>query len=165
MEALTIKQIDWSHKDACLLRDAQQAEISDLRPIGPGVHATSANVSLFLVAYDSNNEPVGCGGLRPLAGQGLPRQAEVKRMYVVPSRRSSGGKSQDGLRAPSVALAILHALQRAAVEQKFTVLKVETSKEMPQARRFYEKHDYLPCDVFGGYKGSEHSVCYEKVLV
>ncbi|GAB7328262.1 hypothetical protein MBLNU13_g00273t1 [Cladosporium sp. NU13] len=159
MEGLNIKQLDWTHKDACLLRDAQQFEISDLRPIGPGVQANSANVSVFLVVYDGD-EPVGCGGLRPLASQGLPGQAEVKRMYVVPSRRGSG-KSQ----APSVALSILNALERAALEHKFTVLKVETSKGMPQARRFYEKNDYLPCEVFGGYKGSDHSVCYEKVLV
>jgi hypothetical protein len=81
-------------------------------------------------------------------------------MYVVPSRRSSG-ESQ----GPSVALVILNALERAASELRFTALKVETSKGMPQARRFYEKHDYLPCEVFGGYKGSDHSVCYEKVLV
>lgn len=110
METLTIKQVDWSHKDACLLRDAQQLEISDLRPIGPGVQANSANVSIFLVAYDGD-EPVGCGGLRPLDSQGLPGQAEVKRMYVVPSRRSSA-KSQ----GPSVALTILNALERAAKE-------------------------------------------------
>jgi len=159
MENLVIKEVDWSHKDACLLRDAQQLEISDLRPIGPGVQANSANVSIFLVAYDGD-EPVGCGGLRPLDSQGLPGQAEVKRMYVVPSRRSSG-KSQ----TPSVALSILNALERAAEELEFTALKVETSKGMPQARRFYEKHDYLPCEVFGGYRGSDHSVCYEKVLV
>lgn len=159
MESLIIKQVDWSHKDACLLRDAQQLEISDLRPMGPGVQANSANVSIFLVAYDGD-EPVGCGGLRPLDSQGLPGQAEVKRMYVVPSRRSSG-KPQ----APSVALSILNALERAAKELEFTTLKVETSKGMPQARRFYEKHDYLPCEVFGGYRGSDHSVCYEKVLV
>jgi len=160
---LIIKQVDWTHKDACLLRDAQQLEISLLRPIGPGVQANSANVSIFLVAYDGD-EPVGCGGLRPLASQGLPGQAEVKRMYVVPSRRSSSGSSQ-AIKAPSVALSILDALERAASELKFTALKVETSKGMPQARRFYDKNDYLPCDVFGGYKGSDHSVCYEKVLV
>ena len=159
MEGPIIKQVDWAHKDACLLRDAQQLEISDLRPIGPGVQANSANVSIFLVAYDGD-EPVGCGGLRPLDSQGLPGQAEVKRMYVVPSRRSSS-KSQ----APSVALTILDALEQAALEQKFTMLKVETSKGMPQARRFYEKNHYLPCEIFGGYKGSDHSVCYEKVLV
>lgn len=166
MSDLTIKNVAYSHKDACLLRDAQQLEISDLRPIGPGVQATSANVSIFLIAYDANNEPVGCGGLRPLVDQGLPGQAEVKRMYVVPSRRSAGGgDSSQGTKTSSVALSILDALERAASEHEFRVLKIETSKGMPQARRFYEKHGYLPCEVFGGYRGSEHSICYEKVLV
>lgn len=166
MSGLTIKQVDYSHSDTCLLRDAQQAEISPLRPIGPGVQANSANVTVFLVAYDNNNEPVGCGGLRPLADQGLPGQAEVKRMYVVPARRSSGGgEASQGTEVSSVALSVLLALERAAKEHKFTTLKIETSKGMPQARRFYEKHGYAPCEVFGGYKGSEHSVCYEKVMV
>jgi putative acetyltransferase len=162
MEALVIKQVDWMHKDASLLRDAQQTEINDLRPMGPGVQANSVNVPVFFVAYDGN-KPVGCGGLRPLADQGLPGQAEIKRMYVVPTRRSSGELQAAG--TPTVAPFILHALERAAIEHKWTALKVETSKGMEQARRFYEKHNYLPCDIFGGYKGSEHSVCYEKLLL
>lgn len=162
MADLIIKQVDWMHKDACLLRNAQQTEISDLRPVGPGVQASSANVPVFLIAYDGRNS-VGCGGLRPLADQGLPGQAEIKRMYVVPSRRSPG--ESQATRTTTVALSILHALEKAATEHNWTALKVETSKGMAQARRFYEKHQYLPCDIFGGYKGSEHSVCYEKLLL
>lgn len=162
MGPVVIKQLGWTHQDASLLREAQQLEINDLRPIGPGISASSANVPTFLVAYDGD-EPVGCGGLRPLSSQGLPGQAEVKRMYVVPSRR--GSRETQGTRTSAVAPLILEALERTAKEQKFMTLKVETSIGMPQARRFYEKYDYVRCDVFGGYKGSEHSVCYEKHLV
>jgi putative acetyltransferase len=156
MHPVVIKQLDWMHLDATLLREAQQLEINDLRPIGPGISASSANVPVFLVAYDGD-EPVGCGGLRPLDSQGLPGQVEIKRMYVVPSRRGSGDLA--------VAPSILETLERSAKEHGWTVLKIETSKAMAQARKFYEKHDYVPCDVFGGYRGSEHSVCYEKHLV
>jgi putative acetyltransferase len=155
MHSVVIKQLDWMHPDATLLREAQQLEINDLRPVGPGISASSANVPVFLVAYDGN-EPVGCGGLRPLDSQGLPGQTEVKRMYVVPSRRGSG--------EVTVALSVLEALERSAKAHGRTVLKIETSKAMAQARKFYEKHDYVRCDVFGGYRGSEHSVCYEKHL-
>jgi putative acetyltransferase len=155
MRPLIIKQLDWMRPDATLLREAQQLEIHDLRPIGPGISASSANVSIFLVAYDGD-EPVGCGGLRPLADQGLPGQADVKRMYVVPSKRGPG--------EVAVAHSLLEALEVAAKEHEWTPLKIETSKAMAQARKFYEKHDYVPCDVFGGYRGSEHSVCYEKHL-
>jgi GNAT superfamily N-acetyltransferase len=155
---ITIKSLTWTHPDATTLREAQQQEIDGSRPIGPGVWATATNVPIFLLAYEGD-EPIGCGGLRPLADQGLPGQAEVKRMYVVPSRRRS---SKDG--APTVALLLLEALEQAARDNGWITLKVETSKGMAQARRFYEKHSYVPCAVFGGYQGSDHSVCYEKHL-
>jgi putative acetyltransferase len=122
----------------------------------PGVAAPAANVPMFLMAYEGD-EPVGCGGLRPLSDQGLLGQAEVKRMYVVPSWRKAG---KDG--APSVARLILEALEQAAKGNGWWTVKVGTSKGMAQARRFYEKHEYVPCEVFGGYQGSDHSGCYEK---
>lgn len=81
MTPITVKQLDYLHQDSRLLRESQQREISDLRPIGPGIPATAANVPVFLVAYDGD-EPVGSGRLRPLNGQ----EAETKRIYVVPSR-------------------------------------------------------------------------------
>jgi putative acetyltransferase len=155
---ITIKSLTWTHPDASLLREAQQQEIDGLRPIGPGVSASAANVPIFLIAYEGD-EPVGCGGLRPLSDQGLPEQAEVKRMYVVPSQRKPGKYG-----APSVARLVLEALERTARENGWMTVKVETSKAMAQARRFYEKCENVPCEVFGGYRGSEHSVCYEKVL-
>jgi GNAT superfamily N-acetyltransferase len=155
---ITIRSLTWTHPDASTLREAQQQEIDGLRPIGPGVSASAANVPIFLIAYEGD-EPVGCGGLRPLSDQGLPGQAEVKRMYVVPSQRKSG---KDG--APNVARSILEALEQAARESGWKTVKVETSKAMAQARRFYEKNEYVPCEIFGGYQGSDHSVCYEKLL-
>jgi putative acetyltransferase len=154
MSPVTIQRLAWTHPDAIALRSAQQQEIDGLRPIGPGVSATAANVPIFLIAYDGT-EPVGCGGLRPLAEQGLPEQAEVKRMYVVPSRRGRRGV---------VARGILEALEGVARENGWVALKVETSMAMAQARRFYEKSGYVSCEVFGGYVGSGHSVCYEKRL-
>jgi len=155
---ITIKSLNWTHPDASTLREAQQQEIDSLRPIGPGVSATASNVPIFLIAYEGD-EPVGCGGLRPLSDQGLPGQVEVKRMYVVPSRRKAG---KDG--APSVACLILQALEQTARENGWKTVKIETSVAMAQARRFYEKCSYVPCAVFGGYRGSDHSVCYEKLL-
>ena len=85
MPSITILSLPYTHRDATALRAAQQLEIATLRPTGFGVPATAANVPIFLVAYDGD-KPIGCGGLRPLAEQGLPGQAEVKRMYVVPER-------------------------------------------------------------------------------
>lgn len=158
MGPVVINQVDWTHPDATSLRDAQQLEIDGLREVGNGTPASSANVPVFLVAYDEL-EPVACGGLRPLSSQGLPGQAEIKRMYAVPSRRGSGEGQ------PVVALSVLKALEGVAKEHEWTVLKVETSVLMGQARRFYEKHGYVTCEVFGGYKFSSQSAYYEKRLL
>jgi hypothetical protein len=36
---------------------------------------------------------------------------------------------------------------------------------MVSARKFYQKFGYVECEeIFGAYAGSEHSVCYEKLL-
>ena len=157
MSSITIQRLEYDHPDATTLRDAQQLEISPLRPAGFGVLASATIIPIFLVAYDGA-EPVACGGLRPLADQVLPGQAEIKRMYVVPSRR---GSSEDGVRVAEV---ILEALEGAAREQGWTVLRAQTSKAMAQARRFYEKFGYLPCEVLEGGEKSKYFVCYDKSL-
>ena len=160
MPSITILSLPYTHPDATALRAAQQLEIATLRPTGFGVPATAANVPIFLVAYDGD-EPIGCGGLRPLAEQGLPGQAEVKRMYVVPERRGRGGRGDGGV---VVAELVLVALEDVAREKGWRVLRAQTSKAMEQAMRFYEKHGYVRGEIFGGYKVNEHFVYYEKRL-
>jgi putative acetyltransferase len=161
MSPITIQHLPWSHPTATTLRDAQQLEIDPFRPRHMGIRASAANVPIFLVAF-SGSEPVGCGGLRPLASVGLPEQAEVKRMYVVPERR---GVSTSG--EANMALVILEELEKVAVEEGWGMLKVETSLAMGQARRFYEKCGFVQCELFGAYTGAENAdllVCYEKKL-
>lgn len=156
--SIKIKFVSFNDPDAMRLCAAQQEEIKSVRPIGPGIVASAANIPVFLVAYDGENA-VGCGGLRPLESQGLPGQAEIKRMYVVPSERAhrGGGKS--------VALVVLQALEQAARNNDWMTMKLETSKAMMDARKFYQKHGYVECEqIFGAYSGSDHSVCYEKPL-
>lgn len=64
-----------------------------------------------------------------------------------------------------VAVSVLEALEGAAKEHKWAILKIETSILMGQARRFYEKNGYVLCGVFGGYRFSEQSAYYEKRLM
>jgi putative acetyltransferase len=159
MSTITIQHVTWAHPAATALREAQQLEIDPFRPRHLGIRASAANVPIFLVAF-AGSEAVGCGGLRPLASQGLPGLAEVKRMYVVPERRGVSGEA-------SVALLILEAVEKVAVENGWRTLKVETSLAMVQARKFYVKHGYVQCELFGAYRGSENAdqlICYEKVL-
>jgi putative acetyltransferase len=159
MSPIAIQHLTWSHPTATALREAQQLEIDSFRPRHLGIKASAANVPIFLVAF-AGSEPVGCGGLRPLSSVGLPEQAEVKRMYVIPDRRGVSGEA-------SVAQLILEAVEKVAVENGWVTLKVETSLAMVQARRFYVKHGYVQCELFGAYRGAENAdklICYEKTL-
>ena len=169
---VNIKFVSFEDLDALRLCAAQQEEISAVKPIGPGIVASASNIPIFLVAY-KGDEAVGCGGLRPLGPQGLEGEAEIKRMYVVPSERAhknrearyEGGQEVNGDRGKSVALVVLEALEQAARDHGWMTMKLETSKAMIDARKFYQKYDYVECeDIFGAYKGSDHAICYEKPL-
>ena len=160
---ITIQRLSYTHPDATSLRAAQQLEVSPLRPTGFGIPATAANVPVFLVAYDGS-EPIGCGGLRPLAEQGLAGQAEMKRMYVVPERRGKVQGVECGDGGGSVAELVLEALEGVAREEGWWVLRAQTSNAMGQAMRFYEKHGFVRCEIYGKFKMNDYFVYYEKRL-
>lgn len=99
-----------------------------------------------------------------MESQGHPGEVEIKRMYVIPSERASKSQSTDD-DGKSVALVVLEALEQAARDHGWMTMKLETSKAMLSARKFYQKYGYVETEqIFGAYKGSEHSVCYEKRL-
>lgn len=103
--------------------------------------------------------------MRPLADQGLEGQAEIKRMYVVPNERAHRGPREGSQGNKFVALVILEALEQAARDRNWMVMKLETSKAMTSARKFYQKYGYVECEeIFGKYPGSEQCVCFEKYL-
>jgi len=150
--ALRIEAVPFDHPDAVALRAAQEAEIAaryGVPDAEPGPAPTAADTAVFLLARDAAGAAVGCGGLRAL-GNGA---GEVKRMYVVPDRRRTG-----------VAGAVLAALEAEAARRGWTVLKLETGTEQPDAMAFYERHGYRRIPNFGPYAGSALSVCYERRL-
>jgi GNAT superfamily N-acetyltransferase len=146
-----IEERPWDDPAGAALRAAQVAEL-DARYGGgdhePGAAPSAADVDVFLVAV-SDGTAVGCGALRRLDDS----SAEIKRMYVTPPSRGTG-----------VATAVLRALERAAAERGWAVLRLETGTEQPDARRFYEREGYREIPLFGVYQGSDLSVCYERVL-
>ena len=169
---ITITFVSFDHPDARRLCAAQQAEISAVKPKGPGIVACSSNFRVFLVAYKCD-EAVGCGGLRPLGPQGLEGQAEIKRMYVVPSERAhqirrardEERRESTGEQRKPVAQVVLEALEQAARDHGWMTMKLETGKAMVDVRKFYQKYGYVECEEnYGGYKGSEEAICYEKLL-
>lgn len=84
-------------------------------------------------------------------------------MYVVPEQRGRSGGGEGGA-SVVIAEVILKALEAVARENGWLVLRAQTSKAMGQAMRFYEKHEFVRCEIFGAYKVNEHFVYYEKSL-
>ena len=148
----TIEQRSWDDPYGIYLREQQRVEILaryDGEDTEPGVHPSADDVAVFLIAFDDAGTPLGCGALRQLDDT----SAEVKRMFVEQHARGTG-----------VATAVLRALEQAAVARGWTTVKLETGTGQPDAIRFYEREGYTPIPAYGGYIGSEVSLCYERVL-
>jgi GNAT superfamily N-acetyltransferase len=119
---------------------AMVAEMGDLYgPIdGAGMpSATPADFApprgRFLVGFDESGAPVCCGGIKGL-GDGA---AEIKRMYVVPAARRRG-----------LARLLLRALEDAARDLGYAVVRLDTGPRQPHAQALYESAGYRPVGNF-----------------
>jgi GNAT superfamily N-acetyltransferase len=104
--------------------------------------------AVFVVAW-RGDEPIGCGALRPMS----EAVAEVKRMYVRPSRRGVG-----------ISRLILSALEDQARGFDYHVLRLETGTRQQEAIGLYESSGYQRMDCYGVYADEPLSICYEKAL-
>jgi GNAT superfamily N-acetyltransferase len=86
----------------------------------------------FLVAY-LDGEPVGCGGLKRLAGDTV----EVKRVYVHPEVRGRG-----------VARALLAGLEEAAGSAGYAVVRLDTGANQPEALNLFQTSGYTPIEDY-----------------
>ena len=82
-----------------------------------------------LYIAEINGEPVGIGGLRPLAAQ----EAEIKRMYVRPSSRGLG-----------VGRAILERLIDDARALEYTTIRLDSARFMHEAHALYRRFGFVP---------------------
>jgi GNAT superfamily N-acetyltransferase len=105
------------------------------------------NIVLTALAY-ADDEAIGHIALRRL-GDDL----EIKRMYVIPSRR--GG---------SVADELLAEVEREARVLGAPRLILHTGDRQLAATVFYARHGYAPIDVYPPYDQLAYSLCFEKVL-
>ncbi|MFL6659143.1 MAG: GNAT family N-acetyltransferase [Massilia sp.] len=103
--------------------------------------------SLFVIARDDDGELLGCGALRPLAGE----VGELKRMYARPGTRGVGA-------------ALLAHLEAAAADFGYAALWLETRHINARAVAFYLKHGYSAVPQFGKYIGRPEAVCLGKNL-
>jgi GNAT superfamily N-acetyltransferase len=151
---VTIEQVPFDHPDAVLLRDEQVAFGNQLYADDPAaVHRGGSegldpsSVIATAVAY-RDDVPVGHACLRRLDGE-----LEIKRMYVVPSRRGEG-----------IADALLAAMEDAARDDGARRVIIHTGDRQHAALKFYDRHGYTPIPVYPPYEAVTYSLCFEKTL-
>jgi GNAT superfamily N-acetyltransferase len=87
----------------------------------------------FLVGFDERGAAVCGGGVKRLDAEA----AEIKRMYVVPEARRRG-----------LARELLRALEEAARELGYGVVRLDTGPRQPHAQAMYESAGYRPIGNF-----------------
>ncbi len=102
--------------------------------------------SAFLIAL-ANDEPVGCGGLRPITDE----VCEIKRMYAKYRGRGIGRE-------------ILQRLESRAQDFGYKVIWLETRKVNENAVKFYLQQGYRVRSNYGKYIGRSEAICFEKVI-
>ncbi|EWM09768.1 transcriptional regulator PadR [Kutzneria sp. 744] len=83
----------------------------------------------------------GCGGFRVLS----PGVAELTRVFLRPTLRGRGG-----------ALALLTALERAAVDMGLTTARLDTRKDLVEARRLYARNGYVEIPAYNSSPYADH---------
>ena len=102
-----------------------------------------------IVLYDGET-PIGCGAIKKYDVETV----EVKRMYV-----------SQKLQGKNYGVTILTALETWAKELGNARCILETGTMLPEAIRFYEKHQYQRIPNYDQYIGAPESVCFEKRLL
>jgi GNAT superfamily N-acetyltransferase len=158
LDRIEVKLADWTDKDGMELRGETTKRGRYRRDYRaePGLPPSAEDVPVFLI-LKLDDQPIACGGLRPLLpSEGdLTREVEIKRMYMVPEYR---GKEH------GIADFLMKQLESQALERGWNTLKLETAADMDQAKRFYQRHGFKEIPLFGHYKDAWNSVCYEKTL-
>jgi len=102
---------------------------------------------LFLVAREEA-DVLGCAGLRLLPG----RTGEVTRVFVVPAARRRG-----------LGTRLLDCLEDHARRHGLSTLRLDTRRDLTEARRLYARHGYREVQPSGHGRYVDHS--FEKALV
>ena len=157
---MDIRVVGYAHPDAQrLIAEVQQEYVArygsmDASPVDPAEF--DAPQGQFAVGYDEDGSPVGTGAWRAREGTeaGLADgDAELKRMYTVPSARGRGQ-----------ARGMLRFLEQQAQQAGRRRMVLETGDKQPEALALYASEGYLPIVKFGVYRDQPQSVCLAKPL-
>ena len=102
----------------------------------------------YLIAYQ-NDEPVAMGAHRPIDST----STEIRRLYTLANARRAG-----------LARRVLHELEKHAINQGFTELKLETGNKQLPAIALYESLGFNKIVPFGPYQNDPTSICFSKCL-
>ncbi|OIH97313.1 GNAT family N-acetyltransferase [Curtobacterium sp. MCBA15_001] len=106
------------------------AQGSYARKRTPAVEFTPPR-GVFALAYDEDDVPVGCGGLRRIADDGDEVRFEVKHVFVTPQGRGRG-----------VATALMDELERAGARLGATAIVLDTNDSLVAAGAMYRSRGY-----------------------
>lgn len=107
--------------------------------------AYSAENACFYVIVNKDDEPVGCGGVAPLAG-GNEAVCELKKMYFLPAARGLG-----------MGRKLMNILIDEAKQKGFKQVYLETVERMTSANALYNKMGFRLLENQQGCTG--HSGC------
>jgi GNAT superfamily N-acetyltransferase len=148
-----IKQSDPASPAARTMMNALWEEIQtrhgfkSTNPFDPASFAVTK--ACFWVAF-ANNEPVGSIAIAPLS----EHEAELDIMYVAPCFRGSG-----------IAQELMASLEKHAIENDFTIIKLRAGAPQPEALRFYEKAGFTRIAAFGKWINDNTAICFQKKLI
>jgi GNAT superfamily N-acetyltransferase len=120
-------------------RPAERAEVDQVLLEEPSDDLAPPTGLLLTLAHDG--EVCGCGGFRVLS----PGVAELTRVFLRPSMRGLGG-----------AQALLAALERAAVDAGLTTARLDTRKDLVEARRLYGRNGYVEIPAYNDSPYADH---------
>ncbi|MER7988565.1 GNAT family N-acetyltransferase [Streptomyces noursei] len=158
---MEIRPVRYDHPDALRLDEEVQREYArryggdgDVTPLAPEMFLPPRG--LYLIAYE-DGRPLATGGWRvqdDTAAGYATGDAEIKRMFVVPTARGRG-----------LARRILAALESDARAAGRLRMVLETGTEQPEALALYASSGYALVAKFGFYRTYESSRCMAKPLV
>lgn len=137
------------------ITDLSARQRDEILLTNPDLGAFTADIPVFIILV-KNGEAIACGGLRLVDEDESTSIAEIKRVYVVPEARGQANGISDFL---------LKQLELHAAERGWKTLRLQTSRNMFAANRFYERHGYGLIPNYGEYVDSSSTASYEKVVV
>ncbi|MDN3024509.1 bifunctional helix-turn-helix transcriptional regulator/GNAT family N-acetyltransferase [Streptomyces sp. S.PB5] len=146
LAAITVDLVDGHAPDARACLDAYADDIDARFPEGfdkadlVSPEEVSGDTGAFFVAYEEGR-PVGCGALRRLE----PGIGEIRHVWVHPDARRLG-----------LARRLLTALEQAASERDFDVVRLDTHAVLTEAQAMYRACGYAEIPAYAEHRYAGH---------